>query len=284
MLVLAGCGGEPSPRRTTSPTASSTISPTASPSATPGPGKIRLPDPGPGAKLGWKTALESLPAGRSYYLAIPTCTGSPGCAAWLATPRKLVIWLHGVGQSETPTNAGLAFQALGRTTRDVVPAFGVAAASHHAWDAGMCCTFAPVDDLGYLDALVDDAAGRTPIARDRVGLTGASNGGLLATRAICTQPDRYRAIAIWAASWQGSCDKAPVTIGHWHGDADTVVRLHGGPLRLGTHVVNFPPADWLEKRLAPGSEFRLTVVPGASHVTIPSATVADMMVWLDEHL
>ena len=91
LLALAACGGEPSPRRTTTPAKPSA---SASPSSSPGggTGRIALPDPGEGARLGWKPELNPLPGGRSYYIAVPTCTGSPGCKAWLATPRKLVIW------------------------------------------------------------------------------------------------------------------------------------------------------------------------------------------------
>lgn len=285
-LVLTACGGEepgaePS-SSAPSPSVSVTPTTTGEPSTTP------TPLPTPPADADWKPEQRTLASGRTYWMAVPTCAPSKACKAWKNHPRKLMIWLHGRGQPEIPANAVYNLRVIIQSTgNDVVPVYGVTAegeADGYSWDADFCCALTKVDELAYLDAIVGDAARRTGVDTSRVGLAGASNGGLLATKAICTQPDRYKAIAIWAASWKGKCDKAPVVIGHWHGEADTVIRPEGGPFQLGERRVTFPPADWLESRVAPGSTFELTIIPGASHFQIPAGRMAMMFEWLDERL
>lgn len=244
--------------------------------------------PAPPEDAEWKPEQRTLASGRTYWMGVPSCAPSKACKAWKNHPRKMIIWLHGRGQPETGPNAVYNLKVVIQATgNDVVPVYGVTAAGDadgYSWDADFCCTLQEVDELAYLDAVVDDAAKRTAIDTSRVGLSGASNGGLLATKAICDQPDRFKAIAIWAASWKGRCDRAPVIIGHWHGEADNVIRPEGGPFQLGDRRVVFPPADWLESRLAPGSEFELTILPGVTHFQIPAGRMAMMFEWLDERL
>lgn len=284
-LLLTACGGDqpgPGASGSTSP------SPTESGTGSPSPGASATAAPAPPADAEWKAEQRTLASGRSYWLGVPTCAPSRACKAWKKHPRKLIIWLHGRGQPEIGANAGYNLKVIVQSTdNDVVPVYGVTAegkADGFSWDADFCCTTREVDELDYLDSVVADAAERTSIDTSRVGLSGASNGGLLATKAICEQPDRYRAIAIFAASWKGRCDKAPVTIGHWHGENDTVIRPEGGPFQVGDRRVVFPPADWLESRLAPGSEFELTILPGVTHFQIPATRMAVMFQWLDERL
>ncbi|TCJ30929.1 prolyl oligopeptidase family serine peptidase [Nocardioides jejuensis] len=278
-FVLTACGGG-------EPPAPPTSAPIQSVSPTPTPTAGQMPTLGPTAKTGWKVELNTLESGRTYWIAIPTCTGSKSCKPWLRYPRKLMIWLHGVGQPEVAANAGYNMRTAAQATGgDMIPVFGVTSGAGHAWDADLCCVFdGHIDELSYLDAVVKDAGQRTAIDKDKVGIAGASNGGLLATKAICTQPETFKAIAIWAANWKGRCDKAPVVIGHWHGDADEVMKLNGGPFNLDGHIVHFPSADWLKGRLAPGSDFELTIIPGATHFETPAGRLQEMFVWLDKHL
>ena len=244
-----------------------------------------MPAPGAGAKVGWTSQRVTLPGGRSFFVGLPTCTGSDGCAAWLRYPRKLVIWAHGFKQPETPENAKYAIGGIfAATGGDAIPVYAVSAGGSLGFDADLCCTFRPVDELAYLDAVIARVAELTPIDTGRVGMAGASNGGMLATKAICARPETFRAIAIWGASWKGSCDAGPVTIRHWHGDADVAVPLRGGTSTIAGHAVQFPPADWLKGRLAPGSTFELTTVPGVPHFPVPLQVTGEMLAWLDQHL
>lgn len=264
LLACGGPGGRPTPEVTGA--------------ATPRPTEVPPPPPDATAR----PVLRTLASGRSYWMYVPGCTASPSCTAWRQYPRKLVIFLHGLGQPEDQANALHNMRSVAASTGgDVLPVFGVTAGPGRSWDAGFCCAFEQIDELGYLRAVVDDVARHTAIDRARVGLAGTSNGGLLATRAICESPGEFAAAAVFAASWRGPCDAGPVTLRHWHGDADTVVPVQGGTYRLGARLVRFPPADWLASRVAPGSRFDLVVLPGAGHTAMPAR---EMWTWLDANL
>ncbi len=75
--------------------------------------------------------------------------------------------------------------------------------SHFTWNAGFCCTYAMthrVDDVGFVLALIDDLAARTPIERRRVYATGMSNGAMLAYRLGAQASAHIAAIAPVAGS------------------------------------------------------------------------------------
>lgn len=66
------------------------------------------------------------------------------------------------------------------------------------WNAGPCCGSAArdkVDDVGFVAALLDDLAARTPYDRTRVYATGHSNGAMMAYRLAASLPGRIAAIA-----------------------------------------------------------------------------------------
>jgi len=66
------------------------------------------------------------------------------------------------------------------------------------WNAGTCCGYARdhrVNDVGFLLALLDDLAARTPVDARRVYATGHSNGGMMAYRLAAEAGDRIAAIA-----------------------------------------------------------------------------------------
>lgn len=116
-----------------------------------------------------------------------------------------------------------------------------------SWNAGHCCMQAlreGRDDVGFIDAVVQDIAARHDV--DRVFLAGFSNGGMLAYRIAAEHPERVDAVGAVAASlWSGPEGGEPawrpqalprVPIMHIHGSADTVVPMQGG---VGDSV-----ADW----------------------------------------
>ena len=72
-----------------------------------------------------------------------------------------------------------------------------------SWNAGACCGFASntnVDDVGFIDALLDTLIQALAIDTNRVYATGMSNGGFMAYRLACELSDRFAAIAPVAAS------------------------------------------------------------------------------------
>ena len=116
------------------------------------------------------------------------------------------------------------------------------------WNGGYCCGPAArerVDDIGFLDAVIADAADRFGLNPARVFLTGMSNGAILAEAYAAARPDAVRAVAGVA----GTLDLAQyppqraVPLLHIHGTADTHVPYDGGPGSKGLTTTRFTPVN-----------------------------------------
>lgn len=94
-----------------------------------------------------------------------------------------------------------------------------------------------IDDVGFLDALIDHLSTAYPIDADRVYATGFSNGGMMSFRLACENPGRYAAFApvgsLPAVSFAETCQPAqPAPMLIIIGDADPLVPWDGGTVRL----------------------------------------------------
>ena len=101
------------------------------------------------------------------------------------------------------------------------------------WNGGYCCGSAArkgVDDVGFLKAVIKDAADRFGVDGSGVYLTGMSNGSILSETFAAKNPGLVRAVA----GVSGTMDtrrtrvqgKVPALI--IHGTADTMVPYAGG--------------------------------------------------------
>jgi polyhydroxybutyrate depolymerase len=111
----------------------------------------------------------------------------------------------------------------------------------NSWNAGVCCGQAAqtmVDDVGYVNRLLDIIAGQLCIDPKRVFATGLSNGGFLSHRLACESAGRFAAIAPVAGVMGIPMCKPSraVPVLGFHGTADAIVP-YGGSVLLG-----FPPA------------------------------------------
>lgn len=112
-----------------------------------------------------------------------------------------------------------------------------------AWNAGTCCG-APVeqgvDDLAYLEALVDTLAEDMCVDTARVYASGMSNGAFMAFHAGCEIPDRFAAVASVAGTLTSAqCTPAlPVPVLMVHGSNDLNVPIGGG-VGCGVSGANF---------------------------------------------
>jgi poly(3-hydroxybutyrate) depolymerase/peptidoglycan/LPS O-acetylase OafA/YrhL len=114
-----------------------------------------------------------------------------------------------------------------------------------SWNAGGCCgkaAKANIDDTGFLTAL---AAAVDPGHRHPLDLVGYSNGGRLAYRMACTDPELYGQIAVVKAMPQPGCVVSkPVTILQIDSTNDTAV-----PYQPGDKGKESPPATVQVARL-----------------------------------
>jgi polyhydroxybutyrate depolymerase len=147
-------------------------------------------------------------------------------------PFPLVVVLHGFGSTGFTADAYFGLSQLS-DRRDFLVAYpdGTRGADGKsfwdAWDA--CCNRGnpPVDDVAYLNAVVDDMAARYRVDDKRVYLVGHSNGGYMAHRLACSSAARFAAIM----SLAGSVDPDPsecapadgIAVLQIHGDQDDAV-------------------------------------------------------------
>ena len=183
------------------------------------------------AKPSSEKPIEKTPAlitARPYTMHAPATHGA-------AAP--LVIVLHGFGDDHDGIDAALQATALGGAHGAYValPDGTPNPRGTRFWNASdACCDFhgSGVDDVAYLDALIDDAVAHNPIDPSRVYVMGFSNGGFMAHRYACDRAERVAGIVAFAGDpWKDATrchPKVPVTVLQVHGDADEIVRYQGG--------------------------------------------------------
>jgi polyhydroxybutyrate depolymerase len=107
--------------------------------------------------------------------------------------------------------------------------------NHRFWNAtDACCDLdhMGVDDVAYLDAVIDDVERLYNVDKKRVYFIGHSNGGFMSHRMACDRASRIAAIVSLAgAQWKdpSRCQPSePVSVLQVHGDKDDEILYDGG--------------------------------------------------------
>jgi polyhydroxybutyrate depolymerase len=178
------------------------------------------------------TAPSPLVTARPYDIDVPV-----GYDKSKAYP--LIVLLHGYGANGYSQDAYFGFNALADARGVFVahPDGTVGADGSRFWNAtDACCDFnhTGVDDVAYLNALVDDVERTYNIDQKRVFFVGHSNGGFMSHRMACDAAGRIAGIVALAGDvWKdpSRCNPtAPVAVLQVHGDADMSVPYNGGTL------------------------------------------------------
>ena len=116
-----------------------------------------------------------------------------------------------------------------------------------SWNAGWCCGYASnadIDDVGFIDQLLDELIGEYSIDFNRVYATGMSNGGFMSYRLACELPDRIAAIAPVSCSMAmvNCTPERGVPVIHFHSFQDTSIPWEGG-VGDGASGHHNPPTD-----------------------------------------
>lgn len=187
---------------------------------------------GPGLALaaGVQQTLVHNGVERGYTVSAPSGLGTGG-ARW-----PLVLVLHGGGG-----NAAHAEAMTGFTEKASQEGFMVVYPEGSSrfkgrlltWNAGHCCGYAMqkrVDDVAFINALLDQLGKNYPVDPRRTYVTGMSNGGMMAHRLGIELPQRFAAIAPVVATLFG--DEAvpthPVSALMLNGRLDQAVPHQGG--------------------------------------------------------
>jgi polyhydroxybutyrate depolymerase len=106
--------------------------------------------------------------------------------------------------------------------------------SSPSWNAGACCGDAAanaVDDVGFVNKLIDELESKLCVDAHRVFATGMSNGGFLSHRLACEMSTRIAAVAPVAGLLAiPTCNPTrPMSVFQFHGTLDPLVPYDGNP-------------------------------------------------------
>jgi polyhydroxybutyrate depolymerase len=169
------------------------------------------------------------------------------------TPAPLVILLHGYGVNGVTQKIyfGLGDLLDAQGAYLAYPDGTVDKMGKRFWNAtDACCDFYGngVDDVAYIDAIIDDMSAHFAIDPKRVFITGHSNGGYMAHRYACDRAARVAAIVALAGDdWldASKCKPSePVAVLQIHGTADSEVPYNGGQLDPSARA---SVAGWAQK-------------------------------------
>jgi polyhydroxybutyrate depolymerase len=172
----------------------------------------------------------SIVAKRPYGFKVPTSYDSK-------TPTPLVILLHGYSASGAGQESYFQLGAVAdeQTFLYATPDGTPDATGRRFWNADdACCDFfaTGVDDVAYLNAMIDDISSKYTVDPKRIFVVGHSNGAFMSHRLACDLSNRIAAIvALAGAVWNDAskCNPtSPVSVLDVHGDADLVVSYGGG--------------------------------------------------------
>jgi polyhydroxybutyrate depolymerase len=169
---------------------------------------------------------------RSYIAHVPD-----GAAIGAPLTLPVLVVLHGAGGNGIKAETATALSGYASTDNFIVVyPNGTQAADipgQLSWNAGACCG-APVtndvDDVGFIEAVLDDVEREYAVDTERVFLAGFSNGGMLSYRLSCELGDRIAGLAVVGGAFNvSSCSSdAAASVLIVHGTADQTVPYAGG--------------------------------------------------------
>ncbi len=180
---------------------------------------------------------------RTFYTHLPTGYNA-------AVQYPLVLIFHGGGSSSGYQPVQYTSQlSLKADTAGFIAVYpeGAKLAGIRTWNAGTCCqpaTTFNIDDVGFVNILLDTLFKRMPIDTIRVYATGFSNGSLLCFRLANQLTSRFAAIAPVAGDlvyypWISS---RAIPIISFHSYQDFNIPYFGG-VTIGPSGSYFPPQD-----------------------------------------
>jgi polyhydroxybutyrate depolymerase len=167
-------------------------------------------------------------------------------------PTGVLINLHGYsGDSISQTNYTFLKQAaLDAGLAYIAPDGMKDGSGNRYWNASnACCDFAKsgVNDVQYIDGLIEEMSDGFDLDKTRIYLFGHSNGHFMSYQYLCTSKNSIAAIAGLAGSMDADpaqCAGKTANVLHIHGDADATISYAGGAL----FAQNYPSVDEVVKR------------------------------------
>lgn len=222
-------------------------------------------------RLGEGRVPDRLPVGNGFRGEITWLQGGLERKARIYVPKSapavapVLVSLHGLGATLRQVEAQQRWSSLAFQQRFTL----VWGAGHlGSWNAGPCCGAAAgvVDDLAYLDRLLQVAGALQGVDRRRVHLAGYSNGAMLAYRYACGRPGRIAGVLAVSGTHTAPCTPSDATaVLSVHGRQDPTVPLRG--VRFSRELQSRLPAVDTGPRLwaRTGAGVRIVVLPRFGH-------------------
>lgn len=163
-------------------------------------------------------------------------------------PTPLLVALHGGGIERVGDDG---FDSLARASDfqnfiAVYPDAYVGRNKKASWNAGNCCGEArdrKVNDVGFIEQVVNNVFSQASIDRQRIYAAGMSDGGMMAYRLACELPFVFRAIAsVGGTDNTVSCRPGrEVSVLHLHAKNDARVPFNGSAVAEAADNGKLPP-------------------------------------------
>ena len=159
----------------------------------------------------------------------------------LVNPAPLLILLHSASTSGAHQENYMHLGPIAKKSGliYIAPDGTVNPEGKRFWNASKSCCNKykeEVDDVAYINSLIDEINAKTPIDPKRIYLIGHSNGAFMSFTYACKTNKVAAIVAIAGAmDTESECTpKTPVSLLNIHGTADKTIKIDGGVLN------NFP--------------------------------------------
>jgi polyhydroxybutyrate depolymerase len=154
-----------------------------------------------------------------------------------SSPSPLLIMLHSASTSgahqEKYMKLGPVAMKLGMIY--IAPDGTVGKDGRRVWNAAKACcqkSGTDVNDIAYLDSLIDEIDAKYPVDRNRIYFVGHSNGAFMSLAYACSTGKVAAVVSLAGAMDEDNqCASAhPFALLHIHGVADPTIKIDGGVL------------------------------------------------------
>jgi polyhydroxybutyrate depolymerase len=167
--------------------------------------------------------------------------------AKLTKPAPLLLLMHSASSSgeRQEKNTKLAAAAKKAGMIFLAPDGTIGLDGRRVWNAAKACCQKPgieVDDITYLNALIDEIAFLVPVDQRRIYMVGHSNGGFMSLAFACSTGRIAGVVSLAGAlDADAQCESAkPFSFLQIHGTEDATIKFGGG-------VHNFHPYTGAEE-------------------------------------
>lgn len=155
--------------------------------------------------------------------------------AKLTKPAPLLILMHSASSSgeRQEKNTKLAAAAKKAGMIFLAPDGTIGVDGRRVWNAAKACCQKPgidIDDLTYINSLIDEISLQLPVDQERIYMVGHSNGGFMSIAFACSTGRIAGVISLAGAmDTDAQCESdRPFTFLQIHGTEDSTIKFGGG--------------------------------------------------------